>query len=881
MRDAQLDPLRFLKRFQDVPGSTSPPSPDDDDDDGGASSSGDDDDDGSGFATFDDDDDGDGGSSGGDDDDDDGGAFSASDDDDDDDGGAFSATDDDDDGASLPDPGPLGPHVIFAVDTSVRMEFDPHGNYYDLGLWPRNCADGAPAGDDDDDDAGSSDDDDDDGGFGDDDDDGVRLDQGPCGPAGDGDDDDDDGGSGGGDPLPVATSLGVPETATLYRRIYHGLIDPTPAFPIDAASISVVDDQNPAFSKFFAPTRLGMARRGLVQVVEENHRIVRFGLVRSRYGANYDTDPFAPTVGNESPIELTTAPQSDLPGDLGTKQWQITLARTIGSNNQAAGRGDEVLVRADDPAASAKTRGILLREPDEAYGLLPAGQGLDDSTDSPIDNLLLDTRVEIVRLMDADMAQYRECRNAAVVLVVGGSGGGSDPANVASTFAAVSGGGVTRRVPIIVVAVDPPAGDVPNLQAIADNSHGMYIEADDHQDVARAANYAVSLVHGRPDEIDGGAPSTYQMTTPVAGTVDLANASDINGVPLVNSVVTSASGAVISQASNVVVTAGFSLPGFEADLRAFRLYRPEHDATKLMGYSFVSDGTPLWKARPPAAASRNIFTFIPGTGMVPFTSDSAALLQPYLRATTVAKAVELIDFLRSQPLGAIINSTPAIMDPPSKAPPDAAYATFAAQRAGRRSLIFYGGNAGMLHAIDARLGVEVWGFIPFNLLPKLETLLDGQPTDAFDYFVDSSPKIADVKTAAGWRTVMVIGQGLGGTFYQAFDVSDAGMSVASDLDDEASVVASFATPTAIPFEWSFPSYSAFDHLIDTSLTPWGDIAASADGLEKTVGYTWSAPALGQVESSSGPFVAMTGSGYIGESVEAQANRGGVRAGTTS
>ena len=37
----------------------------------------------------------------------------------------------------------------------------------------------------------------------------------------------------------------------------------------------------------------------------------------------------------------------------------------------------------------------------------------------------------------------------------------------------------------------------------------------------------------------------------------------------------------------------------------------------------------------------------------------------------------------------------------------------------RRALIFVGANDGMIHAIDARTGYEVWAFIPYNLLPKL------------------------------------------------------------------------------------------------------------------------------------------------------------------
>ena len=47
-------------------------------------------------------------------------------------------------------------------------------------------------------------------------------------------------------------------------------------------------------------------------------------------------------------------------------------------------------------------------------------------------------------------------------------------------------------------------------------------------------------------------------------------------------------------------------------------------------------------------------------------------------------------------------------------------------------MIFFGANDGMIHAVDARTGYEVWAFIPYNLLPKLRTLRDGRPVSLRD-----------------------------------------------------------------------------------------------------------------------------------------------------
>src|SRR5262249_34765986 len=159
--------------------------------------------------------------------------------------------------------------------------------------------------------------------------------------------------------------------------------------------------------------------------------------------------------------------------------------------------------------------------------------------------------------------------------------------------------------------------------------------------------------------------------------------------------------------------------------------KPVTDSTKPSGYKFVNDGTRLWIAcapgTTPAASfsndvgltspctamstnSRNIFTALPDGSLVAFDATQAATLQPYLYpAGSAADASALISFVRNQPLGAIMASTPAFMDPPSlDPPPDADYPGFVADNAGRRSLIWIGANDGLIHAIDSRTGVEVW-----------------------------------------------------------------------------------------------------------------------------------------------------------------------------
>jgi Tfp pilus tip-associated adhesin PilY1 len=321
-------------------------------------------------------------------------------------------------------------------------------------------------------------------------------------------------------------------------------------------------------------------------------------------------------------------------------------------------------------------------------------------------------------------------------------------------------------------------------------------------------------------------------------------------------------------------------------VRGFRVYKPVPDGTQTSGYRFQADGIPLWIAAAPP--DRNLYTAMPDGTIVPFRPGNAPQLAP-LMGLPASEAEAVSAAVRVMPLGAIIDSTPAIMNPPSlDPPPDPAYPAFAKLHDKRRTLLWVGTNRGVLEAIDARTGVEVWGFVPPNLLPKLKSLREGQTIGGFTYFMDASPRISDVLVPGRcddahpelcWRTHLVVGQGPGGTFYQSFDVTLDGLdaAVAPDGNDPAALLAFFSNPSRITLNWSFPRYSRFDPT-PTATTPFGDLHASATEVEKTVGQTWSAPAIGQLVSGAGPYSVLVGSGFLPFSIQQQ--RHASTAGTT-
>jgi hypothetical protein len=722
-------------------------------------------------------------------------------------------------------------------------------------------------------------------------------------------------------------------TTTNYRRKYYGL-----SYAGDNAttsSIRIVTDQNvtvdtavtpsPAgvatYSLVGAPTRLAIARAAMYQAIKLNQTDVQFGLIRMR-----QKNPTIGTQGNTDSIGVPAASQSPNTekGSVSTT-WKLTRPDPGSQPNAAGAANATVLVHSTETSSNEKIQVLVgldvrgtQRGPAVVTGynpspLLPAGiETTATAVDAPIKYMLDDAKTEAATLISGDTS----CTNTIVVLIVGGGEGTTsslDPAAAASGFLNVQSG---RRVPIYVIAIAPPSSDVTQLQAIAANSGGQYFEITKAEidaalasptldpsaiagtvvvpQMVNAINTAIqhglaafSDVNTAPTaSLPHGPATEFPAASPIIGTVNLENAKDITGASLPNTIVNDKAGTKLPQRSNLLVTTGFMLPGFTGSLRGFRQYKPVADSTQLSGWKFSADGTRLWIACVPGQTGcastdsnkRNLYTATADGSIVAFTTANASTLAPLMNLS-VTDATAVIAAVRKLPIGPFVDSTPAIMNPPSlDPPPDDDYPAFAVANKDRRAIIWVGSNYGILEGIDARLGVEVWGFIPLNLLPKLKMLRQGQPITQFMYLMDGSAKVADVKIDDVWRTHLIMGEGAGGTFYQSFDVTmaDIASAVAPESDNLDLVLQYFSNPAKIALNWTFPRYSSFD----ATIAPYGDVSAAATTVEKSVGQTWSDPAVGQVVDSSGPFTVLIGSGFLPYSTQQQTNRAGKVAGTT-
>jgi type IV pilus assembly protein PilY1 len=157
------------------------------------------------------------------------------------------------------------------------------------------------------------------------------------------------------------------------------------------------------------------------------------------------------------------------------------------------------------------------------------------------------------------------------------------------------------------------------------------------------------------------------------------------------------------------------------------------------------------------------------------------------------------------PLGAILDSTPAVVGPPASEVRDDSYLTFstalapatlnAAHLPNRDTMLYVATIDGLLHAFDTGAGinplilssqVEAWSFIPPAVLPHLISNYPG----ANEVLLDGAPVVKDVvfsrcevagpacgtppssKWPQEWHTMLVAGFGLGGRGYYAMDVTD-------------------------------------------------------------------------------------------------------------
>ena len=213
------------------------------------------------------------------------------------------------------------------------------------------------------------------------------------------------------------------------------------------------------------------------------------------------------------------------------------------------------------------------------------------------------------------------------------------------------------------------------------------------------------------------------------------------------------------------------------------------------------------------------------------TSHAAgANLVEYLRGARTNEGTEIDNTkyyrLRQHLLGDMVNAPTVYVGKPYREYLDPGYATFKANSASRKAVVYAGANDGMLHAFaakgnstteaaidayslayeayagdtdnaayltavntaaatasaalssDTSIGQELWAYIPSMALPNLYKLADKKYKDKHRYFLDGPAVTADIcvsdcnSASSVWKTILVGGLARGGRGYFALDVTD-------------------------------------------------------------------------------------------------------------
>ena len=295
-----------------------------------------------------------------------------------------------------------------------------------------------------------------------------------------------------------------------------------------------------------------------------------------------------------------------------------------------------------------------------------------------------------------------------------------------------------------------------SLQNTATNGGGNYYAADTSAELQTALQDAISQIIA----------ATFTFASPVIPT-------------------TSTSG------SSKVYLAAFQTDAVKPFWRGYlKAYNRDSDGE----IPTDDDGVPLdsalaWEAGTQlnsiAASARTVYTVISGT-RADFLKTNASLTAGLLSVASDTIRDKVIDFTRgidsydedvdgntteerAWKLGDIFHANPVLVSPPFLPLTDSSYQTFKTTNSGRTAVVIAGANDGMLHAFQESNGNELWAFIPPGVLNRLEDLTDNSAPHNF--FVDSSPIVADIQISGTWKTIAVFGQRRGGNYYYALDIT--------------------------------------------------------------------------------------------------------------
>jgi len=243
---------------------------------------------------------------------------------------------------------------------------------------------------------------------------------------------------------------------------------------------------------------------------------------------------------------------------------------------------------------------------------------------------------------------------------------------------------------------------------------------------------------------------------------------------------------------------------------------------QLLAYGLNSDGSIgslSWDAADliPTENDRNIFSYDPfatGTKGVTFeyanlNTSQQGLLNQDAYGTTDSLGSTRVDHIRGDTstevqnggafrnrnslMGDVVNSDPWFLGTLDNfgysdldSTESSSYTAFRDTKLTRTEALFFAANDGMLHAINASTGVELFTYIPNEAISSLSTLTSedygcDSCSISHQYFVDGAPRAGDAYFNTAWHSVLVGTLGAGGKGLFALDVTTPSSFTSADV----------------------------------------------------------------------------------------------------
>lgn len=299
-----------------------------------------------------------------------------------------------------------------------------------------------------------------------------------------------------------------------------------------------------------------------------------------------------------------------------------------------------------------------------------------------------------------------------------------------------------------------------------------------------AAKYGIA---GRATSSISGDPDNYFLVTNASSLKSQLEAA-LNKIMQVNSSVTSPTISSEAAQDNSVsdgvhtYTTNFDVDGWSGDLKKIN----------------TNTGETVWQASSTITTSNRKVYFADDSGELAsfewgnLTDAQKISLNREASGTSDSLGQARVDFIRgtntsfrnrTSLLGDIINSSPLLVAGAdysiaraNSLEGSSSYSAFKSAQEAKPKVLYVGANDGMLHALNASTGAEMFAFIPKAVIPNLPALTasdyGAEGGTEHQYFVDGSPVARDVYFDGAWHKVLLGSLGAGGREIFALDITD-------------------------------------------------------------------------------------------------------------